>query len=114
MDRSTLAGVYTSAQAEKGKTAFLNLCVSCHNLSTQSGAAFALRWGGHPLSELWVLVKDRMPIEEPLSYSPVSKAQIVAYLLKLNGMPAGATELPTDVETLQKIRIEIPSADKEK
>lgn len=109
MTRSTLSGVYTNAQADKGKSGFLNLCVSCHNVGSQSGAPWAMRWGGHPLYDLYGVIRETMPVEEPQSYSPVLKAQIVAYLLRLNGMPPGPDELPTDVETLKKIRIEIPS-----
>jgi hypothetical protein len=108
--RSTLSGVYTSAQADKGKSGFLNLCVSCHNVASQSGDPWAIRWGGHPLYDLYGVIRETMPVEEPQSYSPILKAQIVAYLLRLNGMPAGTDELPTDVEVLKKIRIEIPRA----
>jgi hypothetical protein len=106
--RSTLSGVYTADQADKGKAGFLNVCVGCHNVGSQSGEPWAIRWGGHPLSDLYLFIRDEMPADEPQSISPILKVQIVAYLLRLNGMPAGQAELPTDVELLKTIRIEIP------
>ena len=107
--RSTLAGVYTAAQADRGKAGFQNLCVSCHNVASQSGAPWALRWAGRPVSDLYGLIKESMPVEEPQSIPPAVKVLIVAYLLKLNGMPAGSDELPGDLEALKRIRIDFPS-----
>ena len=49
-----------------------------------------------------------MPKDDPESLSVAERAQVVAYLLKLNGLPAGKTELPTDAEALKKIKIELP------
>jgi hypothetical protein len=37
---------------------------------------------------------------------------VVAYLLKINGVPAGETDLPADAEAMKKIRIEMPGDDR--
>jgi hypothetical protein len=47
-----------------------------------------------------------MPKTEPGSLSKEEYASIVAYLLKLNGMPAGKQPLPADTAALGKIRID--------
>ena len=51
-----------------------------------------------------------MPKNEPGSLDPQHYADLVAYLLKLNAMPPGPTELPPDAAALQKIKIVTPPA----
>jgi hypothetical protein len=47
-----------------------------------------------------------MPKNEPGSLAPEEYADLLAYLLKLNQMPVGPTELPADTMVLKTIRIE--------
>jgi hypothetical protein len=35
---------------------------------------------------------------------------VIAYLLKINGVPPGKQELPADAKALKQIRISIPTA----
>ena len=49
-----------------------------------------------------------MPTDNPGRLSRGQYADILAYLFRLNGFPAGARELPNDDEGLKKIRIETP------
>ena len=48
-----------------------------------------------------VEVKEAAP-----SAAGIEDAQVVAYLLKLNGQPAGSAELPSDSLVLKTIRFE--------
>jgi hypothetical protein len=48
-----------------------------------------------------------MPKQDPGTLTPKEVAQVIAYILKQNRMPAGSTELPTDPAMLKKIRIEL-------
>ncbi len=111
---STAAGVYTAEQAQKGEETYMAVCVACHPAGTYTTPAFKNHWNGRQLSELFMLVSETMPKQEPASLTPKEYAQAVAYLLKINDVPAGKTELPTDVEALKKITIEIPGATAEK
>ena len=58
------------------------------------------------LSELFMFVSEKMPKNEPGSLTPEEYAQAVAYILKMNGLPVGENDLPTDTLELRKIRIE--------
>jgi hypothetical protein len=49
-----------------------------------------------------------MPKSDPGSLTPAEYAQSVAYLLKINDVPAGEHELSPEGEGLKKIRIEWP------
>ena len=104
---STLAGVYTEEQAARGKDVYTGTCQSCHTPQSHTGATFAKWWVGKRLSDLYTYVATNMPDNDPGSLAPESAADVVAYLLKLNAMPAGGTELPPDADSLKKIRIAV-------
>lgn len=106
-ERTTKSGVYTAAQASRGSDTYLMQCKSCHTPASHTGVTFANSWGGKSLSALYTYVVERMPKNEPGSLQPHEYAELVAYLLKLNDMPSGSSELPADSIALQKIRIEV-------
>jgi mono/diheme cytochrome c family protein len=109
---STAGGVYTAAQAARGEETYMNTCVACHPAGTYATPVFREKWHGRPLAELFTLVSETMPKQEPATLEPKEYAQAVAYLLKINDIPAGKTELPADLETLKKIKIEMPGVEK--
>lgn len=105
--RSTRSGVYAARQAEKGSEIYALQCVSCHTAATHTGPAFAAKWDHHALSELFDYITSEMPKQDPGSLSRSEYALVLAYMLKLNGMPPGSDELPSDPAALRKIRIEL-------
>ena len=104
--RPASSGVYTAEQAARGEEAYGANCMGCHNTAAHMGDVFASGWGGRPLSELYGFISAAMPKTEPGSLSKEEYASIVAYILKLNGMPAGKQALPADTAALGKIRID--------
>lgn len=104
--RSTRAGVYTAAQANRGRDIYAGMCQSCHPAASHTGVTFRNTWGGRPLSELFGFMRERMPKNEPGSLLPEEYADVLAYLLKLNAMPAGEHELIPDSSALKRIRID--------
>jgi len=106
---STTTGVYLESQAKSGQEIFEATCIGgCHNIADHRGAAFKQRWNGSPLWELFRLINEEMPKDDPGSLSPAETANLVAYLLKLNGQPAGKDELSTEPMALKKIKIDLP------
>jgi mono/diheme cytochrome c family protein len=106
-ERSTLAGVYTEEQATRGKNSFLGSCKSCHAPESQTGTNFTRLWLGKPLLDLFKYVSEAMPENDPGTLPPEMNADIVAYLLQLNAMPAGKTELVADTSAMRATRVEI-------
>jgi len=102
---STLKGVYTDAQATAGKELYVGRCVSCHTGEHGSGA-FRRKWAGKPVQSLWGIIRETMPDDDPGGLSNEQYSQVVAYLLKLNGLPPGSTPLPADSLALAKIRLD--------
>jgi mono/diheme cytochrome c family protein len=107
--KSTMTGVYTAAQATRGEETYMAICVACHPRGTYTTAAFRTAWNGRPLSDLFDLVREKMPKSDPGSLTPAEYAQAIAYLLKINDVPAGEHELASDGEGLKTIRIEWPT-----
>ena len=103
---TTRSGVYTDAQAERGRRQYLGTCKSCHQPST--GVAFEKHWKGRSVGDLLSFMNTQMPKNDPGSLEPQQYADLAAYLLKVNAMPSGQVELPPDPEALTAVIIEIP------
>jgi mono/diheme cytochrome c family protein len=101
--RSSLSGVFTAAQAKRGEQSYAGTCQSCHTPTELTGSSFLQHWGAHPLADLYLYLCQKMPQDNPGSLDPNDAADIVAYLLKLNAMPAGPEELAADSVALKKI-----------
>jgi mono/diheme cytochrome c family protein len=108
--RTTMNGVYTTAQAGRGEETYMGICVACHPAGTYSTDTFKTTWTGRTVGDLFNLVSTTMPKNDPASLSAQEYSQLVAYILKINDVPAGKADLPTEVEKLKEIRIEMPSA----
>ncbi len=112
--RTVWGGVYTDAQAQRGALAYQANCQSCHGaqLGGQgeakplTGAAFLSSWNGLSVGDLFERVRTTMPMNAPKSLPRGAYADILAYLLKFNGFPAGAGELPGRAEMLADIRFD--------
>ena len=89
-------GVYTAAQAERGKTSFNSSCLRCHGDKLQgntapalSGDRFFTTWGNEVIASLFAKIRDTMPPNFGTSIDDQTKLDIVAYILQTNGYPAG-------------------------
>jgi mono/diheme cytochrome c family protein len=104
-DKSVNDGIYTAAQADRGATTFKASCTACHETSRFTGDEFLAGWTEKPLHELFAHMSATMPEDNPGSLKPQQYADVVAYFLKLNGYPAGKTELP-GVDELKAIKFD--------
>lgn len=104
---SSLTGVYTLAQARKGADEYDKYCGRCHKPVVHSGPAFQSEWDGRTVRELFDYLRTTMPEDHPGQLSHDQYTNVVAYLLQLNGMPAGPRKLTPDPAVLEQIRIAI-------
>ena len=94
---STLDGIYTPAQAERGAQVFAGICSDCHETIEWQDPAFRARWDGESVYRFWHYIFEQMPDgEPPYSLPRQNVSDVVAYIFQLNGLPAGAAELGTD------------------
>ena len=104
--RSTSQGVYNREQWQRGRDLYAGLCASCHPAVTHVGPIFTKSWAGKKLSDLFGYLRERMPKNEPGSLTDKEYVDVMSYMLRLNGMPAGNDELPADSAALTKVRID--------
>lgn len=107
-DKSVKAGVYTAAQADRGEKLFQSQCASCHAPNRFTDDLFYTSFAGKPLWEMYDVISDTMPEDNPGSLKPQEYADVITYLLKLNDFPAGPDELPATKLVLSAIRMEKP------
>src|SRR5205809_1108737 len=89
--------VYTLAQAGRGETAYAKTCARCHGASLSggdespalTGGNFLGNWNGLPLSDLQKRVKTTMPSDSVGIYDNQLVIDVIAFVLKANGFPAG-------------------------
>jgi mono/diheme cytochrome c family protein len=106
--RSVKAGVYTDAQADRGQSLYRSKCASCHAPNRFTDDFFYASFAGKPMWEMFDVISDSMPEDNPGSMKKEEYADVIAYLLKLNRFPAGSVELPTDKDGLSAIMMEKP------
>ncbi len=111
---SAWSGVFTDAQAERGKETYEQECSACHLndllgdgiAPSLVGVPFSFRWSELSLGDLYMAIRQTMPQGAPASLSVGDYIDIVAYILKANNFPTGDDELPTDDDALQEIIID--------
>src|SRR5207249_1713796 len=101
--KTVLDGVFTAAQAERGKAAYAANCSSCHteDLTGLSGPAlkgeqFLDNWREDSLKTLFTFIQTRMPQRAPGSLKPEIYVDILTYILSENTYSSGLTELSAD------------------
>jgi S-disulfanyl-L-cysteine oxidoreductase SoxD len=106
-------GVYSDAQAGRGKKSYVTHCAACHNEGLQGGDLapelkgedFLLRWNDKSMFEFVDRIQKTMPQDNPGGLMPQENADIVGYILQVNKMAAGSTDLSSDEAALKAITI---------
>lgn len=116
--RSQWSGVYTVEQATRGARTFQLRCSPCHAADATGGTHggdvgrgpaligrdFSTSWNNATLADLFDVIHDSMPLDDPGSLSKDEVADLIGVILKLGGYPAGTTDLPADKELLKEYR----------
>ena len=121
-------GFYSAEQAERGKAFFAGACSLCHTaerneplqMDPASGRGM---WGGsrryllplasdaiaekyHSVGGLFNKIRTTMPAYDAGGLSPEEYVDIVAYLLRANGLPSGKKDLPNDSSAMKNMTLE--------
>lgn len=110
-DRTVWDGVYTEDQARRGEKVYAATCVKCHvetllgdgTATALTGTGFAANWDGVTLGEMAERTRTTMPDDDPGKLSRQQVADVIAFVLKFNKLPAGEIELPAQTEALNQI-----------
>jgi len=110
---TVLDGVFTAAQARRGRRVYTQNCESCHGPELKggemapsiAGSDFIVFWTELPVGTLFERIRVSMPEDGPGRLTDEEYTDVVAYLLDANDYPAGETELPADKTALDMILI---------
>jgi len=105
-------GVYSDAQAARGRDGFNASCLRCHAADLSGTTAPALKgdrfqttFGNEPIDRLFLKIRDTMPPNFGTSLDDQAKLDVVTYILQTNGYPAGPGELKLASEDLATAQI---------
>lgn len=112
-EKTSWSGVFTAEQAARGKEKATAECSACHGANMAgdlapglSGDMFLNNWNNQKLSDLVTKVKTTMPANAPDSLKAEEYADVVAYMLELNGFPAGTEALKIEpLAALETVKI---------
>jgi cytochrome c len=114
---STLDGIYSAAQAERGLAVYTEHCEMCHapNFTGTPGAPpltgpeFTFNWDGMSMAALFDYVKTMMPPGEVGSLSDQDYVDALATILKANAFPpVDGKDLPADHDALTALSFQRP------
>jgi len=99
----TPPALYTDAQAAAGASLYAQTCAMCHGANLEGGAgpaligqAFAAAGNKYTVGAIFTVLSQQMPASQPGSLTHAQYEDAMAYILKQNGYPAGATALSYD------------------
>lgn len=118
--RTIWDGVYTEAQAQRGRAAYTGPCSLCHGRRLDGAPddpdmrpspplardKFVRNWNGRSLASLFEYSRATMPQSNPGYMEDQTYADIIAHMLSMTGAPPGDEELAPDPQSLARIVIE--------
>lgn len=97
-------------QLEVGEQWYRSVCLECHNTGNLTNPDFRLAWRGKSAFDLFTRIRNTMPQNRPGTLTQGTYASIVAYLMKVNGLPVGTQRVSSDSSALASIRLAFPTA----
>ena len=106
--RTVWDGAYTDAQATRGTAVFGQSCANCHTMGPEGNRPLVGEnfWQGYTqrtVADLLTYVRTNMPNGNGGSLPAASYNDVVAAILKANGLPAGTTELAPETSASVQI-----------
>jgi mono/diheme cytochrome c family protein len=107
-------GVFTDEQVKRGTAAYQRDCANCHGPGLEGGdmtpplvgGGFTSNWNDLTVGDLFERIRLTMPLDSPGKLSRQQNVDVIAFILKTNAWPSGATELPPEVGALKQIKIQ--------
>ncbi len=106
---------YTAAQADRGRDAYTIACADCHGPKLDDGefggpplrgAAFRAKWFGNAVGTLFAYTVAAMPPDRAGRLPRETYADLIAYLLSVNGIKPGDQDLPADLSVLNTLSVQ--------
>jgi alcohol dehydrogenase (cytochrome c) len=108
--------LYTDAQATAGEAVYRQSCAGCHGAMLAggtapplTGTAFETSWSDPrvTVADVSFIARTTMPPRASNTLTAQDHSAVFAYILKMNGFPAGATALTATSEQLESAHVAI-------
>ena len=96
-------GFFSADQAARGRQSYRESCSECHATSEFRGTDFEWSWRRQTAWDLYTDISENMPEDKPGELSDKTYADIVAYLLSLNGYQMGSRDLASKEKAMAAI-----------
>jgi len=114
--RTMWDGVFTEAQVTRGQNAYKASCAPCHKADllgdagapALAGPEFFSRWNGSSADDLVKTIRASMPQDAPDTLGTQTYVDLVTFLMKSNGSPAGTSELSIESAALKQVMVSTP------
>lgn len=101
--------LFTEEQADRGRTAFDEVCSDCHTTSEFRGRTFQSNWGHRTVYSFFRTIRSTMPDDNPGGLEEETYLDVVSYILRINGHEAGTAEMTAD-SPMRDVRMAPPGS----
>lgn len=99
------AGLFSQAQANRGRDSFRSMCTECHTAGEFSDNAFKVKWSRRSVGDLYEFIHTAMPDDAPGILTEAQAIDLTAYILEMNGFESGSRQMQTDQAALDAISL---------
>ncbi len=103
-ERTARDSVFSTAQADRGEGVFARVCAQCHTRK-QFTESIHKNWEGRTFYEVFEQLRSTMPNDNPGGLSRGQYIDVLVYLLRECGYPAGRNDLGPGESSLRSVRI---------
>ena len=111
--RTVWDGVYSDAQAKRGRELYNSKCLSCHGADLSGGEmapplvgiGFQSNWNGQSAGDLSERIRVSMPLGAEGTLSRQQVSDIISAIFAAGDYPPGPNELPRESDVLKTIQI---------
>ena len=104
---------FTREQVDRGNATYIQYCQICHGTTLANGqfgaplrgSFFRNNWSGKSLGELVKYTYESMPPDNVMSLAPEQYAEVVAFILDANKVPASDMPISGDFKAMGGIML---------
>jgi mono/diheme cytochrome c family protein len=99
------AGLFSQAQANRGRDQFRSMCTECHTAGEFSDQTFKVKWSRRSVGDLFEFIHTAMPDDAPGILTEAQAIDLVSYILSMNGFEPGSRQMQADQAALDGVSL---------
>jgi len=99
------AGLFSQAQANRGRDRFRSMCTECHTTGEFTDNAFKVKWSRRSVGDLYEFIHTAMPDDAPGILTEAQAIELVTFILDENGFEPGSRQMEPDPAALDQISL---------